>query len=198
MAVILGQLPLGMECQHAVYQLARRWRFIYGIDCLRNHGNNRQLAYGVSTPVQFIAETDIPFFVLDRLGAQHEMRKIDIPGVGWNIGALRHEAHIAEVAAIGHLPEFLLFDSIQLAGGPLVYQVEQAGKCCAQIDAAAAAVANIEHTLHLGEQLWFVVKIGIFPIERMTFWSLKAAFSGGHALSENQMRNKTETNKTSG
>jgi hypothetical protein len=42
-------------------------------------------------------------------------------------------------------------------------------------------VADIENPLHLGEQLGLVVEIGVFPIERMTRWSLKTAFSGGHA-----------------
>ena len=95
---------------------------------LGHHGNARQLADGIRAGEQFVTETDIPFFVLDRLGAQHEMRKVNIPWMRGNIRALRHEAHIAEVAAVRHLPEFLLLHAIQFAGGSLVYQIEQAAE----------------------------------------------------------------------
>jgi hypothetical protein len=42
-------------------------------------------------------------------------------------------------------------------------------------------VANVKDAFHLREQLGFVVKIRVFPIERMALGGFEATFSGGHA-----------------
>jgi hypothetical protein len=41
-------------------------------------------------------------------------------------------------------------------------------------------MTDIEDALHLAEQLGLIIKIWIFPIDRMARWRLQAAFSSGH------------------
>ena len=56
----------------------------------------------------------------------------------------------------------------------LVDRVEQRRESVAQVEAPAAAVANVENTLELSEQRLFVVKVIAAPIDGMTRRSLEA------------------------
>ena len=57
-----------------------------------------------------------PFLVLDRAVAQHDMREIEIEFVRRHIGALRHEAHVAQRAGIGDLLVIADRHPVELAG----------------------------------------------------------------------------------
>ena len=85
--------------------------------------------------------------MLDRAVAQHQMREIDVELVRRHIGALRHEAHVAERAGVGDLAVVVDCDAVELAGRRIVDQVEQAREAVAEIEAAPAAVADVEDAL---------------------------------------------------
>src|SRR5690606_18098125 len=95
------------------------------------------------------------------------------------IRALRHVAHVAEVAVIDDVPVDLLVDGLDLTRARLVHRIEQRGKRVAQVEAAATAVTDIEDALELLEERLLVQELGIFPRNRMASRRLYAAFAGG-------------------
>ena len=115
-----------------------------------------------------VAQAGISLFEIHRLGAQHQVRKVDIPLVRRRVRAFRHEAEVAQVAVVDHFPVILLVDPVHLHCRRLVDQVEQRRKRVAQADATAAAVAEVEDPLHLLEQGLLVVEVGVFPVQRMS------------------------------
>jgi hypothetical protein len=56
------------------------------------------------------------------------MREVQVPLVRRHVRTLGHEAQVAEIAVIHHLPIIGLGDTIHLHGLGLVHQVEQGGK----------------------------------------------------------------------
>ena len=108
-----------------------------------------------------------PFLCLTARGAQHQVRKIQVPRVRRHIGALGHVADVAQVTLVDHLPVVLVRDTVHLQGRALVDQVKQGGKGAAQAHAATATVADVEHPLHFLEQGGVVVELGILPVQRM-------------------------------
>src|SRR5665647_1105013 len=114
------------------------------------------------------------------------MRKVHVPWMRRHVGTFGHEAHVAKVTTVHYFPVFLLLDAVQLAASAFIYEVKQSRKCRTQIDAAAAAMTDVKNTLRLIEQLGFVVKIWILPVEWMALWRLQTAFAGGHGNGENK------------
>ena len=95
--------------------------------------------------------------------AQHQMREIEIERMRRHIGALGHEAHVAERAGFDDLREIAPTSRRRLRpSGVVVDQIEQAREGIAQIEAAPAAMADVEDAPHLGIELRHVVEIGIF------------------------------------
>ncbi|WP_346772651.1 hypothetical protein [Methylosinus trichosporium] len=70
----------------------------------------------------------------------------------------------------------LLATVSKLALGRLVDEIEQAREGIAQIEAAPAAVADVEHAAHLGVEHRLVGEIRIFPIQRTPEGRLETAF----------------------
>ena len=74
-----------------------------------------QLASGATSPASWplrsvlassrSARRTRPALRRNRAVAQHQVRKIEVEGVRRHVGALRHEAHVAERAGIDHLAE---------------------------------------------------------------------------------------------
>jgi hypothetical protein len=114
-----------------------------------------------------LRQRDASFLALDGPVAQHRVRKVDIELVRRHIGALRHEAHVAQGAGVGDLPVVGRRHRIELAAFRIVDQVEQARERIAQIEAAATGVADVEDAVHLGFGFRPVGKVRIFPRDRM-------------------------------
>ena len=108
------------------------------------------------------------------------MRKIDVPFVRRHVRTLRHVARIAQVAAVDDIPVLGFFDAIELAGLALVDQIEELRKRRAQVDAAPAAVTDIEHALEFAENLLVAVEVSTLPVERMAGRSFEITFADGH------------------
>src|SRR5262249_43932071 len=111
------------------------------------------------------------------------MRKVDVPRVRRNIRALRHVAQVAQIALVDDLGEVALRDLLHLAAFRGVYEIEQRGKSVAQVDAAAAAVADVEDALELAVERGFVVVVRVAPVDRMARRRFETTFAGGHGLS---------------
>ena len=127
---------------------------------------------------QFAARpADPPLFVLDRPVAQHDMRKIEVEFVRRHIRALGHEAHVAQRAGVGDLLVVADRHAVELAGRRIVDQLEQARERIAQIEAAPAAVTDVEDAPHLRFGLAAVGKIRILPPDHMTRRRVETAFS---------------------
>ena len=82
--------------------------------------------------------------MFDGFCAQHQVRKVDVPGMRRHIRAFGHVTHVAEITLVDHFPIRLLIYAIEFAGLRPIDQIEQGRKGIAQIEAAAAAMADIE------------------------------------------------------
>jgi hypothetical protein len=78
---------------------------------------------------------------------------------------------------IDDLPVDLLGNAIDLHGLRLVNRVEQGGKRIAEIEAATAAMANVEDTLKLLEKRSLVVKLFRLPVKWVPGRRLKTALA---------------------
>ena len=182
-AVVLRQFAVGVDMQHAVDQLADRLALQAGVHHLHHHGDRRELAHRVGRRQQLVAERRPALLEFDRLGTQHDVRKIDVPRMRRHIRAFGHVAEIAQIALIDHLHVVGLGDTIHFHRRRLVHQIEQRRKRGAQRHAAATAMAGVKYTLHLMVEFFFVVKIRIFPIQRVTGRGFEIAFAYAHANS---------------
>jgi hypothetical protein len=75
------------------------------------------------------------------------VRKVDVPFVGWDIGALCEVAQIAEIALIDYLAVVGNIDAIHFKSWAFIYQVEQCWKCIAETYTASAAMTYVIDTL---------------------------------------------------
>jgi hypothetical protein len=87
-----------------------------------------ELAVAVGAGQLALRKRHAAFLLLNRSITQHQVREIDIELVRWHIGALRHEAHVAERAGVGDLLKGGLWHAIQFAGRRGVDQVKEARK----------------------------------------------------------------------
>src|SRR3546814_19857255 len=101
---------------------------------------------------------------VSRAVEQHEVREVEVEVMGRHIGAAHHEAHVAEGAGIDHRLVVGPVDAVELAGRRLVDQVEEARKGIAEIEAAPAAVADVEDALALRVQLLPFIEVRIVPL----------------------------------
>jgi hypothetical protein len=105
------------------------------------------------------------------------MGKVHVPLVRRGIGALGHVAQVAHIALVDHLDVVGSGYAIDFTGVAFIYQIEQGRKGIAKADATATSVADIEDALQLVQTFFFIVKIGILPIDRMTGWRFQIAFT---------------------
>ena len=108
-----------------------------------------------------------PFFASTARARSIRCGKSSANGMRRHIGALGHEAHVAQRAGFDDRLESFALHRVEFAGRRIVDQVEQARERVAQIEAAAAAVADVEDAAQFGVELGFVVEIGIVPRQRM-------------------------------
>ena len=78
---------------------------------------------------------------------------------------------------VDDLREVLLVDAVELAGLRLVDQIEQRREGVAQIEAAAAAVADVEDPLELLLERGVVVELRVLPAERVARGRLETALA---------------------
>jgi len=95
------------------------------------------------------------------------VREVHVPLVRRHIGTFGHEAHVAEGAGFDDLAVVGLGHPVDLAGRAVVDQIEQAREGVAQIEAAPAAVADVEHPLHFRLDLLQVVEVVVAPGDRV-------------------------------
>ena len=144
----------------------------------RHKPRQRAVAVGFS---EFAARPAHPaLLVLDRAVAQHDMRKIEIEFVRRHVGALRHEAHVAQRAGIGDLLVIADRHAVEFAGRRIVDQIEQARERVAQIEAAPAAVTDVEDAPHLRLGLLPVGEVRVLPRDHMARRRFETAFA--HAI----------------
>src|SRR5205823_9923889 len=118
-----------------------------------------------------------------RLRPQHQVRKVDVPGMRWHVRTLGHEAHVAQVAVIHDLPEHPPLDARDFALRGSVHRVEQRGKGVAQAEAAAAAVADVEHAREFALERAHVVERRVAPLQRVPGGGLEAPLACAQMLS---------------
>ncbi len=170
---------LGVHTELAVHELAREAGGVDLVDDVHHDGDAGELAVHVGAGEQLLLRAHFALLELDGLGAQHQVREVQVPGVRRRVRALGHVAQVAQVALVDHAPVVGLLDAVHFTVGGGVDQVEQVGETLAQADAAAAAVADVEHALHLGEGLPFVVEVGVLPVDRVPGGGFEVAFAHG-------------------
>ena len=177
-AVISGQACLGMNLKRGFQQSAS---VFIGVDCINNIGNDRnagKLADSVGRGDDLVAQFATALLISERLGAQHQMRKVYIPVMRRYVWALGQIAEIAKIAVVNDLPVVLALDSIDLHGRGFVHQVEQFRKRVAQVDATATSVTNVKNTFQFVKYRSFVVKPRLILTERVARGCLETAFTG--------------------
>ena len=117
------------------------------VDGLRDERDARELAQTVGVEQKFVAQPDLAVLELDRLGAQHQVRKIDVPRMRRHVWALGHVAEVAQIALVDDLAEILLGNLVYLAFRSCIDQIEERREGAAQRHAPAATVADVENTL---------------------------------------------------
>ena len=78
-----------------------------------------------------------------------------------HIRAFGHVTHVAEVTLVDYFPIGLLIYAIEFAGLRPIDQIEQGRKGIAQIEAAAAAMADIEYPFEFLLQRTGVIELRI-------------------------------------
>jgi hypothetical protein len=115
-----------------------------------------------------IAHLHVALPIFHGLGAEHQVREVQVPFVRRHVGTLGHVAQIAEITVVDHLPVVVLGDAVDLHRFGLVHQIEQRREGLAEADAAATAVTDVEDALQLLVERSLVVEISTLPVERVT------------------------------
>src|SRR3546814_13838599 len=97
----------------------------------------------------------------------HQMREIEVELVRRHVGAFHHEAHVAERAGIHDRLEILAVDRVEFAGLRIVDQIEEPREAVAEIETAAAALADVEDAPHLRVDLLGIRDVWLLPGEKM-------------------------------
>ena len=111
------------------------------------------------------------------LCAEHEMRKVDIPFMRWNVRAFCHIAKIAEVAMIDYFPVVGLLHPVDFQRWGLVDQIEKCREGLAQANAAATTMTDVVDPPQFGKKFFLVEIFRITPIDRMSGWGLDTALA---------------------
>ena len=110
--------------------------------------------------------------------AQEKMGKVHLPGMRRHVRTFGHEAHVAKRAGFGDLGEILGLYAFDVFGRIVVDQLEQTREGIAKIEAAPAAMTDLEDPAHLGLEPGRIVKFLALPCDRMAGRSFQAAFTG--------------------
>ena len=92
---------------------------------------------------------------------------------------MKHMSQSVQASTIGGKSSD--FTPSHFAFGRCIDQIEQAREGIAEIEAAPAAVTDVEDAPHLGVELLGVGEVGIAPVDRVARGRFKAAFAG-HAV----------------
>jgi len=111
---------------------------------------------------------------------QHQMGKIEIEGMRRHVGALGHEAHVAQRAGFHDAREIFRLHAFHFVWAG-VDQIEQTRKGITQIETAPAAVTDVEDAAQLGVEFCGVGEIFRAPIDRMACRGVQTSFAG-HGL----------------
>ena len=159
-----GQPCVLVHAQSGLHHRASGFGFVDGVDGLNHNGNACKLAMHIGGGQQFFAGGDFTLLKLDGLGPQHGVGEVEVPFVRRHIRAFGQVAQVAQIALVDHFPVVFFVHAIHFKRGAFVNQIEQGGKRAAKAHTTAAAMANIEDTLHFGEASLFVIEIGIEPV----------------------------------
>ena len=177
--VVVGHRRVDRDTERGVEQFAAGLGLVDGIDGLRDDRDAGDRADHIGGREDLVAEAHFALLGLHGLGAQHQVREIEVPRVRRHIRALRHVAHVTEVTVVHDIPVSLLVDGVELAGGRFVDGVEQGGERVAEREAAAAAVADVEHALQFFVERGLVVERRIPPSERVAGRRFQRSFAAG-------------------
>ena len=114
-----------MYAKRRLHQLANHWHLGGSVYKLNHYRDRRQFSISISGREIGVAEfARSALFELDRLGAQHQMREIHIPGMWWYVRAFGHVAHIAQITLIDNLPVFVLWHAVHFQRRTLVDEIK--------------------------------------------------------------------------
>ena len=175
--MVLGQSRFGMDAERGFEQGAGMLIAVDRVDDIDDDRDAGEAAYRIGGRHDLVAHSGAALFVAIRLGAQHQVRKIDVPFVRRNVRTFGQVTEVAKVAMVHDLPVILLVDAVDLHGLGFVDQVEQGRKSIAQAHAAAAAMADIENAFEFPEKRLLIVKTGVVLSQGMASRRFQAAFS---------------------
>jgi len=103
--------------------------------------------------------------------AQEKMGKVHLPGMRRHVRTFRHKAHVAKRAGFGDLGKILGLHAFDVFARIVVDQFEETREGIAKIEAAPAAMTDLEDPAHLGVELGGIVKFLVSPCDRMASWA---------------------------
>ena len=165
--VVLRQRRVALDAERALEQLAPDLRAVESVHCLGDDRNARDAAHGVGRAQDLVARARLAVFEVLHLRAQHQVREVDVPFVRRHVRALRHVAHVAEIAVLDDGPVGLARHVVQLAARRRVHGVEQRREGVAEAEAAPAAVADVEDARELLVERGRIGELGRAPIDRV-------------------------------
>ena len=186
--MVLRQRRVAVNAEHALEKLASELRRVDRVDRLGHDRNAGELADRVGRAQELVARARLAVLEAFHLRPQHEVREIDVPRMRRHVRALRHVAHVAEVAVLDDLPVRRSRNTVELAARRIVDRVEQCRKRVAQAEAAPATVADVEHARELRVQRLVLGELGRAPLDRVARRRIEAAlaarrFAIGHGRS---------------
>ena len=200
-ALVGRQLRLAVHAEGLLQHHSHGFLPVRRIHQRGNHRPGHGAADQVGGAQQPVAGSGTALFVLDRLGPQHQVRKVHVPFVGRHVGTLGHEAHVAQVTVVHDLAVVRLVDAVDLHGFGFVDQIEQGRKGVTQAEAAPAAVADVEHAFELGIERLLVVELGVAPVDGVPLRRLQAALAPAfpdlirHGVSATLRRRRARTRR---
>src|SRR6185437_13764427 len=175
--LVARQRRAWIDPQRALEQLEAHGIGIGAVHQTIDHRNAGETPHHIGTGEHPIAQRRLAGAGAHRLRSQHQMRKIHVPRMWRHIGTFCREADVAQVAVVDHLPVDTLVDAVDLQGRRGIDGVEQRRKGIAQVEAATAAVTDLEDPRELLLERSLVVEARLAPLQWMANGSRKAALA---------------------
>ena len=172
-----GQVRLAVDPRPRVHRRPHRTRPVGRVDRVDDHRQARETPDHVRLRDETVPELHLAEAVVDGLGPQHQVRKVHVPLVRRDVGALGHVAEVAEVALLDDLSVIGAADPVHLHRLALVDEIEKGREGVAEAHAAPAAVADVEDPLQLRKEGLLVVERGVAPVDRMASGRFEAALA---------------------
>ena len=141
--MVSGHYCFGVNADTLVHQSTHGRVLIGSVHDLGNDRNSSEAPNQIRVRQQTVARAGATSFESHRLGAQHQVREVDVPRMRRHVRALGHVAHVAQVTVIDHFPVVGLRHTVDLHRLGVIDEIEQRRESIAQAEAVASRANTI-------------------------------------------------------